>query len=192
SRKIALLPRQQAVVFTAVPGVQSGSPDTDVLNLIRTDAASMASKLFQSVRNQNGLVYYAHFTSQSGFGFDGFMGYCGATTADGAPELEKIFREEMRRLAQHGLTETEFENARRMLLFQLENLRQSPEELLSALTSAEFTGSGWRYVWDRKTLLEKMTRTAFNRRVKKLFTGKNTVTSVVLPKPDQGKNSHEN
>ena len=190
-RKTAVLPRQQAVVLTVFPGVRSGSPDADIMELIRSDASSMASKLFQTVRNQQGLVYYAHFVCQPGFGFDGFMGYCGATTAAGVPALEKIFRGEISRLAGSGLTRTEFENARRMLLFQLENMRQSPEELLSSLVSAEFTGAGWGYIWNRKKQLQDLTWTAFRNRVKELFTGKKTVTAVILPQAEQGNVENE-
>ena len=186
-RKTTALPRQQAVVFTALPGAASGTPDADVLSLIRQDASSMASKLFQTVRNQNGLVYYAHFTGQPGFHFKGYMGYCGATTAAGVPELEKIFQEEIARLGRKGLSAEEFENARKMLLFQLENLRQSPEELLSALASAEFTGSGWEYIWNRKEKIQNLTLREFNRRVKELFTGKKAVTAVVLPQTAEGR-----
>lgn len=185
-RETAYLPRQQAVVLTALPGVKRGTEDADILNLVRVDASSMASKLFQEVRNRQGLVYYAHFSSQPGFGFDGCMGYCGATSPEGTAELEKIFRAEIRRLAGTGLSKREFENARRTLLFQLGNLMQTPEELLAALTAAEFTGFGWEYIWNRKTLLEGMTHKDFTSRVKKLFSGKKPVTALILPEPEKG------
>ena len=184
-RETAVLPREQAIVLTAWPGVRAGSPDADVLNLVRADANSMASKLFQAVRNQNGLVYHAQFSSQPGFGFAGFMGYGGATSAEGVPALEKIFRDEYSRLARSGLSAQEFENARRMLLFRLDEIRQSPEELLSSLISAEFTGISWEYFWNRSEQLRAMTRGDFNRRVKKMFTGKKAVTAIVLPQAER-------
>jgi len=184
-RETAVLPRQQAVIFTAMPGVRSGTEDADVLSLIRADSTSMASRLFRTVRNQQGLVYHAQFIFQPGFGFDGFMGYCGATSAGGCPALEKIFRDEIGRLARSALTRKEFENARRMLLFQLDNIRQSPEELLSALIAAEFTGRTWEFFWDSKERLQAMTWKEFRHRTEKLFSGKKTVTAVVLPDPIQ-------
>ena len=187
-RETATLPREQAIVLTAWPGVKSGSPDADVLDLVRADANSMASKLFEAVRDQQGLVYHAQFSFQPGFGFDGFMGYGGATSAKGVSALEKIFRDEYRRMARSGLSAKEFENARRMLLFRLDNIRQSPEELLSSLVSAEFTGLSWKYFWNRPEQLRAMTRTEFNRRVKKLFTGKKAVTAIVLPQSSRGAN----
>ncbi len=186
-RETAVLPRQQAVIFTAMPGVRSGTADADVLSLIRADSISMASRLFQTVRNQQGLVYHAQFSFQPGFGFDGFMGYCGATSAGGCPMLEKIFRDEIVRLAKSALTRKEFENARRMVLFQLDNVRQSPEELLSALIAAEFTGKSWEYFWNSKERLLALTWPEFSRRARKLFSGKKTVTAVVLPEQLQEK-----
>ena len=186
------LPRQQAVVFTVLPGVRSGTPEALVTNLVRIDASSMASRLFQTVRNENGLVYYAHFVGRSGFGFDGYMGFCGATAENGTAALENIFRDQIKHLASHGLTRAEFENARKMLLFQLENLSQSPEELLAGLVSSEFTGAGWKYFWDRREVLRSLTYAGFNRTLKKLFSGKNAVTTVVLPEPQKEQDSHEN
>ena len=187
TRKTASLPRRQAVVFTALPGVRTDSPDADVLNLVRLHSDSMASRLFQTVRNQNGLVYYASFLCQCGFGFDGYMGYCGATTAAGCAKLEKIFRQEIGHLARSGMTAEEFENARKMMKFQLESIRQSPEELLSALTSSEFIGSGWECCWNRQERLAGLTLEEFNRRVRKLFTGGKPAVAVVLPEqPEDG------
>ena len=186
-RETAVLPRQQAVIYTAMPGVESGTADADVLGLIRADSTSMASRLFQTVRNQQGLVYHAQFSCQPGFGFEGFMGYCGATSAGGCPVLEKIFRDEIGRLAKSALTRKEFENARRMLLFQLDNIHQSPEELLSALVAAEFTGKTWKYFWNSKERLLALTWSEFSRRTRKLFSGKKTVTAVVLPEQIQEK-----
>ncbi|MBO4647018.1 MAG: insulinase family protein [Lentisphaeria bacterium] len=187
TRETASLPRRQAVVFAALPGVQTDTPDADIVNLVRLHSDSMASRLFQTVRNQNGLVYYASFLCQCGFGFDGYMGYCGATTAEGCEKLEKIFRQEIRHLARNGMTAEEFENARKMIKFQLESIRQSPEELLAALTAAEFIGSGWECYWNRQDRLAGLTFEAFNRRVRKLFTGAKPAVAVVLPeKPEDG------
>lgn len=192
ARFTAALPRQQAVVFTAMPGVRAGTVEADVTSLVRIDAYSMASRLFRTVRNENGLVYYAHFVGRAGFGFDGYMGYCGATAENGIAALEKIFRDQIKHLASHGLSREEFENARKMLLFQLENISQSPEELLAGLVTAEFTGSGWKHVWNRKEILCSMTHAEFNRTLKKLFTGKKAVTAVILPLPQKEQERHEN
>ena len=72
-----------------------------------------------------------------------------------------------------------------MLLFQLDNIHQSPEELLSALVAAEFTGKTWKYFWNSKERLLAMTWSEFSRRTRKLFSGKKTVTAVVLPEQIQ-------
>lgn len=184
-RRETTLPRQQAVVLTALPGIRVSSSDMDVLGLVHADASSMASHLFQTVRNENGLVYYAGFTHQPGFGFDGCMGYYGATSTEGVPKLEKIFRDEIQRLAENGFSQEDFDNARRMMLFQLDNLRQCPGDLLSGLVSAEFTGVGWEYSWNRQKALKALTLNDFNRRLKKLFSGKAAVTAAVLPEQPQ-------
>ena len=72
-----------------------------------------------------------------------------------------------------------------MMLFQLDNLRQCPGDLLSGLVSAEFTGVGWEYSWNRQKALKALTLNDFNRRLKKLFSGKAAVTAAVLPEQPQ-------
>lgn len=183
------LPRKQAVVMTAMRGIRASSSDMDVLGVVHADSSSMSSHLFRTVRNENGLVYYAGFSHQPGFGFDGCMGYYGATTAEGVPKLESIFRDEVRRLAEKGFSQEDFENTKRMMIFQLDSMRQSPGELLAGLVSSEFTGTGWEYVWNRQETLKTLTLDNFNQRLKELFSGKAAVTVAVLP--DQTEETEE-
>ncbi|OQA83370.1 MAG: Protease 3 precursor [Lentisphaerae bacterium ADurb.Bin242] len=183
----ARLPREQAILFLSMPGTEITSPESDVLDLLKADTSSMASHLFQKVRNENGLVYYTGFTHTPGIGFDGVMAYYGGTRADAVPKLEKLLRDEIRRLVSRGMTGKEFENARRMLLFQLDNLRQSPGHLLSALTAAEFTGTGYLSFWNKRSELERLAREDVNRTLKRLLSSKTRVIVSVLPEKEDGK-----
>ena len=185
-RETVSLPREQACVFTALRGVRSGTPDLEMMNLVRLDASSMASRLFDTLRNQNGLVYYAHFSLTPGYGCSGYMGFCGATKTEGIPVLEKIFKNEIRRLARHGLTRQEFENARKMMIFNLRELHQTPDTMLQLLSYTVFAGLGWEYIWNREANLLKMKYETVNRRIKELFSGAALVTAVSLPKNRQG------
>lgn len=186
SRETASLPREQACVFTAMRGVRSGTPDLEFLNLVRMDASSMASRLFNILRNQNGLVYDAHFSLTPGAGCSGYMGFCGATKTEGIPVLEKIFKTEIRHLARHGLSRAEFENARKMMTFHLRELHQTPDTMLQLLSYAVFTGLGWEYIWNREARLNKLKYESVNRRIKELFSVPALVTAVTLPKDKQG------
>lgn len=177
----ARLPREQAILFLSMPGVEIASPESDILDILKSEASSMASRLFRTVRNENGLVYYTGFTHTPGVGFRGAMGYYGGTRADAVPRLERLLRDEVSRIVAEGLTEEEFENARRMLLFQLDNLRQSPGLLLGALTASEFTGAGCMAFWNRRTTLERLTRDDANRSLKRLLSSKTCVIVSVLP-----------
>ena len=167
-------------------GVRSGTPDLEVLNLVRMDASSMASRLFNILRNQNGLVYDAHFSLTPGAGCSGYMGFCGATKTEGIPVLEKIFKTEIRHLARHGLSRAEFENARKMMTFHLRELHQTPDTMLQLLSYAVFTGLGWEYIWNREARLNKLKYESVNRRIKELFSVPALVTAVTLPKDKQG------
>ncbi len=177
----ARLPREQAILFLSMPGAEISSPESDILDILKSDASSMASRLFRTVRNENGLVYYTGFTHTPGIGFRGAMGYYGGTRADAVPKLEKLLRDEVDRIVGEGLSEEEFENARRMLLFQLDNLRQSPGLVLGALTAAEFTGAGCLSFWNRRTTLELLTKDEVNRSLKRLLNSKTCVIAYVLP-----------
>jgi len=186
SRETVSLPREQACVFTALRGVRSGTLDLELLNLVRMDASSMASRLFNTLRNQNGLVYYAHFSLMPGSGCSGYMGFCGATKAEGIPVLEKIFKNEIRHLARHGLSRQEFENARKMMIFNLRELHQTPDTMLQLLSYAVFAGFGWEYIWNREEKFSKLKYESANRRIKELFSVPALVTAVTLPKDKQG------
>ncbi len=185
----ARLPREQAILFLSMPGAEITSPEAEMLDILKADASSMASQLFRTVRNENGLVYYTGFTHTPGIGFKGAMGYYGGTRADAVPKLEKLLRDEIRRIVKEGMSGEEFENARRMLLFQLDNLRQSPGHLLSALTASEFTGAGCMAFWNRRTALESLTRQNVNRSLKRLLNTKNRVIVSVLPEEKSKKGS---
>lgn len=181
SRVEKTLPREQAVVMTGMRGVDLRSSDSLILDLIRMDASSMAGRLFQSVRNDNSLVYYAHFTQICGYGFDGGMGYIGATSPEGVPVLEKIFDEEIRRMAEEGLSGKAFGNAKRNLLFQMDSLAQAPGDFLSVAATYEFVAGSREIFLKQRSALEKLTLADFNAAVERLFSGKKRLTCVILP-----------
>ena len=181
------LDRQQAVVATMLRGANQYDPDQCALRLVLSSTDSLSSRLNHKVREQQGLVYHANFSSRPGCGFDGCMGFFGATSEAGAPMLEKIFRDEIRHLARYGLSEEEFETARRSQLFQLEECRQEPALLLKSMLNAIASGVGWEYIWRYSDRLKKMTREETNRRLRRLFRDNPVVTAVVLPENKQGK-----
>ncbi|MBO5724135.1 MAG: insulinase family protein [Lentisphaeria bacterium] len=185
------LPREQAVVMTGMRGVDLRSSDSLILDLIRMDASSMAGRLFQAVRNDNSLVYYAHFTQICGYGFDGGMGYMGATSPEGVAILEKIFDKEIRTMIKEGLSEKAFINAKRNLLFQMDSLAQAPGDYLGVAATYEFVADSREIFLKQREALEKLTLEEFNGRVKKLFSGKKRLTCIVLPekKTSEGSSS---
>ena len=178
------LPREQAILFLAMPGVSITSPESEILDILKADASSMASKLFKTVRNENGLVYYTGFSHTPGIGFDGVMAYYGGTRADAVPKLEKLLRDEIRRLVSEGMTGEEFENAKRMILFHMDNLMQSPGHILSALTASEFTGAGCMSFWNKRLKLNRLKHAGVNRTLKRLLDSKTCVVVSVLPEED--------
>ena len=186
-RRTASLPRRQAVVSVMLRGSKYQDDDQRALQLVLSSCDSLSSRLNRKVREQQGLVYHARFVSTPCVGFDGSMGFRGATSAEGAPVLEKIFRDEIRHLARYGLSREEFETARRIQLFQLEDCRQDPAALLRSMLISAALGNGWEYVWHLAERLKKMTWQDTNRRLKRLFSGRPVVTAVVLPENEQEK-----
>ena len=175
------LPRQQAVLLITLPGTDINAKETQYLNLLAAYTSSMGSRLFQTVRNENGLVYYTNFTHTPGFGFHGVLGYYGATSEKGMKKLEQLILNEMNRIEKEGLTGEELECAKRLTLFRHNSAMQNPGEILSALTAAEFTGCGWLSFWNRTAEIRKIKLKEINTALQKLFANHNSVTVSVLP-----------
>ncbi|WP_084051034.1 M16 family metallopeptidase [Deinococcus hopiensis] len=117
---------EQTHLSVTAPGVSPHDPGWLAWQLALTAlSGGSASRLFHTVREERGLAYHVSASSLL-LGGQGFLSAYAASTPDRAPETLTVLLAELARLPQ-GLTEAEFERARRGLtasvVFGAESLR---------------------------------------------------------------------
>ncbi len=103
----------------------------------------MSSRLFQRVREELGLAY-AVYAYQQLFQSGGQIGVYVGTQPGTAEEAVAAIREELDRLAAHGLAPDELEDARRQLKGQVMLSLESPGSRMNRLASVALHGEPYR------------------------------------------------
>ena len=98
---------EQAHIIYGFPGLAYGDPDRFALSLLTcTLGGSMASRLFQEVREKRGLAYSIYAGHSSYLGAGQWYTYAG-TRPDNIGEVTRLIGEELQRIAQEGIQEDE-------------------------------------------------------------------------------------
>ncbi len=179
-RKERKLDKAQAVLFLGMPGPDALSGDVHALDILKTASSSMSSRLFQNVRNRNGLAYYTGCLNMPGINA-GCIAYYAGTNAESVPRLEELVLEEIRRVATEGLTEQEFADAKAQILFRLDSSMQSPARRLNAAVTDEFTGKGYRAAALARSAIGRLTLKQVNATIRNYLSVPGKVTAIVLP-----------
>ena len=175
------LKREQTVVVRMIPGVGSAeSDDIDIVDLLHHAENGLASKLFQSVREDHALSYSVGMTFSAGFHPGSITFY--AMTADGAGEkVIQLFNEEIVRLGESGLSGSEFEAARQGQLFDLDRTGDSPEVLTRTAMMDLYYGRSTGELQARRERIKNMSCRQFNAALKKYFTNPAGAEILVIP-----------
>ena len=121
SRKI-----EQANIVFQLPSVSATDPDLPAMRLFTEIlGGGMASRLFQSAREERGLAY-AIDAYQEAYEDTGVLGVYAGAAADRAVELAGVCAEEIKALATEGPTEAELSRARAVLTAGLWMSDESP------------------------------------------------------------------
>ncbi|MCK9928340.1 insulinase family protein [Frankia sp. Mgl5] len=105
-------PTEQAHVVLGTAGLSRHDPRRYALGVLSTAlGGGMSSRLFQEVREKRGLAYSVYsFDNQ--FADAGLFGVYAGCTPGRADEVLEICREQVHRIAEHGITAEELERAR--------------------------------------------------------------------------------
>ena len=128
----------QTRMMFAVPGVPARDPDRTALSVMtHVLGGGMSSRLFQTVRERNGLCYsiYAH---HEGFEDAGLFAISTATRPKDARRATQLSFREFRRLADKRVPKAELAAAKSAMIGRL--LRSTE----TAMASARFFGTRWR------------------------------------------------
>ena len=170
-RQELALGKNQSVMLIGFPAVPLYAPEAEPLGILGESTSSMSSRLFEVVRNQNGLAYYTgvkiYHLPSTGVGI-----YYAGTEKNSLPKLELLLKEEMERVAKEGLTTQEIADAKKWIFFREESANQSPFSRLASLVSYEYAALGYEFALERRERLSRMKDEEINRALEKVL--KNT------------------
>lgn len=110
-REVAVLDKQQAVLVVGMPGVDVASPEMAQALLFQSWCSDMAGPVFNSIREEAGLAYYASSSLFIGMDAGGICFYLG-TSPEQLEEAGQRLEETLKMIYEHGMTEEELERTK--------------------------------------------------------------------------------
>lgn len=173
-------PREQCIVLYGVPGVGLTDPRRDALSVLEAAMGGMSSRLFETVRDQRGLAYYASTRQRIGLDAGLFMLFAG-TRSDTLPEVERLFREEIDRVTTRGLDPEEIARARNILIGGQELQLEDNAGLAMNCAVNELTGLGYDFDFTTRQRIEAVTPEQIRLAAASILDTNKLAISVVLP-----------
>ncbi len=173
-------PREQCIVIYGVPGVGLADPRRDALQVLEAAMGGMSSRLFETVREQRGLAYYASTRQRIGLDAGLFTLFAG-TRPDTLPEVERLFREEISRVTTQGLDPEEIERARNILIGGQEMQLEDNSGLAMSCSVNELTCLGYDYDFTTRQRIEAITPEQIRLAAASILDTNKLAISVVLP-----------
>ena len=179
------LDKNQSMFLLGFPGCTASSRDRFALGILKEAAGSMSSRLFDVVRNQNGLAYYTGIKLISSPAFGELIYYAG-TEKKSLKKLECLFEEEIRRVREKGLTPQEIEEAKKWIVFREAVRRQEPGALVHEMARNEFFGGSFHEALRMVDLIEGLSVKEINSVIAKYLSSPTSLVLSVVP-PEKGK-----
>ena len=143
----ATVPKEQSVIFLGFRGTRVTAQDRDALDVLTTVLSGMSGRLFQAVREQQGLSYTLGAVNIPGWD-PGYLTVYAATKPQARQQVLAILQQQLQAVVERGVTEDELEGAKRHLLgghrLELQNL----SGLARRITLDELYGLGYDH-WTR-------------------------------------------
>lgn len=181
-RRRVVVPREQTVVMTGVPGCAMKDGDRHALDLLQVALNGASSRLFKTIRDDLGLAYYVGLGGSSGV-HPGFLSFYAGTRSDAAERVEGLLEDERLRLVEEGLSSEEFAMARNRVYHDLAARSLDVKELVFSSCLSEFYDNGYMEPWRCERLFKKISSREVNRVVRRYFDTSSIVT--VLAGPDE-------
>ncbi|MBP5181493.1 MAG: insulinase family protein, partial [Lentisphaeria bacterium] len=183
------LDKNQSMFLMGFPGCTASSGDRFALSILKEAAGSMSSRLFDVVRNQNGLAYYTGIKLISSPAFGQLIYYAG-TEKSSLKKLEKLFEEEIRRVREKGLAPQEIQEAKKWIVFREAVRRQEPGALVHEMARNEFYGGSFREALRKVERIEALSVEEIHATVAKYLSSPTSLVLTVVP-PDKEKSGRK-
>ena len=143
----ASVPKEQSVILVGFRGTEVTAPDRYALDTLTAVLSGMSGRLFQAVRERQGLAYTLGAYHVPGWD-PGYLVVYAATRPGDREQVLKTVREQLQIVVDHGVTEDELDQAKRYLIgIHRMNLQQL-SGLAQRATLDELYGLGYD-AWTR-------------------------------------------
>lgn len=159
--RVPMKGKSQTDVVYAVPGIPRTAPDYDaamVMNYI-LGGGSLSSRLMNSLRDEQGLVYGVYSSFAAGIGAGPLSIRAGTNPANADRAVASIL-EQVRRMAEQGPTDAEMEDAKDYLTGVFPVRLETNAGVASQLVAAEVYGLGLDYIERYTSIVRGVTREA--------------------------------
>ncbi len=174
------LPREQAFVVIGQPGCANTNQDRFAITLAQNVLNGLASKLFNKIREEEGLAYYTGFSSSRGF-HEGYLIFYAGTQPNTAMKTKKLLTEIRANLAETGLSKSQFIDGKKGLLFERANRKQSINTMLQTSVLSEYYGNGYLLPFESEEIYKKLTLKDVNKVLNTYLSSENTVSVIAGP-----------
>lgn len=173
-------PKQQAVLQFAFPTVSTSDPDQLVLEMLSEALSDLGSRLFVRIREKLGLAYFVG-TSQFLAQKAGYFVFYVGTDPKKRTLVENEMLDEIRLIAEKGITIPEVERSRAKLLSHMKMMRQDPATIAYSAALHEYLGMGYDYHEKKAQRLSMISIEEINQVAQKYFSNPYYVTAIVSP-----------
>ena len=161
------------------PGADLFSSDMVPLELIDEACSDLGSRMFNRIREEMGLAYFVGSSNLAGLARGAFSFYVGTDPAKAA-EVRDALADEIRKLAEHGITDDELERSKAKLLGAQSIRNQSNDSLAFSCALDELYGLGARHYEGLAQRVAAVTLDQVRDAARRYFT-QASVTAIVRP-----------
>jgi zinc protease len=173
--------KTQAILMVGFLGSDIYSRDRAALELIDEASSDLGSRFFLRIREQLGLAYFVGSSNMLGLVPGPFVFYLGTDPAK-LTAVQAELLDEIRQLAEDGLSPAELARAKEKLLGQLEIRNQSNDAFAFAAALDELYGLGFDHHRKVRAEVEAVTIDDIKRVANSYFLNRPSVTAIVRPK----------
>lgn len=172
--------KQQGILMVGFLGTDLYSQDRAALELIDEACSDLGSRFFLRIREQLGLAYFVGSSNMMGLVPGPFVFYLGTDPAK-LVAVQAELMDEIRLLAEDGLTAAELARAKEKFLGQLEIRNQSNDAFAFSAALDELYGLGYDQYQRLRQEVEGVTLADIKRVANKYFLHQAPVTAIVKP-----------
>jgi zinc protease len=181
-RDSVTLPREQAVVISAMPSCDMLDEDYYALDFLYPVLNGQASPLFKAVREKEGLAYFTGMYMTRGI-HRGALGFYAGTHPAAAGKVIAILDSERLKLAEKGISKGDFNAAKACVRQIISEQFEKTETLILNSALSEYYGKGFMNPWEKWKIYDSLSREKVNRVIRKYFDTDSRVTVSAGPGP---------